>query len=696
MRPDEGHAGHRGDHSGLHGAHGTHQGGRQRSDHGGHGHHGADHHDHHAHMMAEFKRRFWVSLAASAPVLALSPMIQSFLGYSAGFSGDQYMVFGISTFIYLYGGMPFLRGLYDEIGRRLPGMMTLIGVAISVAYVYSSLVVFGLRGTVFFWEIVTLIDVMLLGHWIEMRSVMGASKALEDLAGLLPSHAHIIDAEGSVRDVDVEDLKGGDVVLVKPGEKVPLDGEVVEGESEVNEAMITGESRPVPKGKGDALIGGSINGNGSLNLRVNASAQETYVSQVVKMVREAGESKSRAQGLADRAAFWLTVIAICTGTVTLFTWLAAGRAFAFALERMVTVMVITCPHALGLAVPLVIAMITAISARQGLLIRRRTQFEAARNLDVVVFDKTGTLTLGQFGVTDVVSVGGWDEADMLRRAAAVERDSEHSIGRCVVAEAAKRGLETTEVRDFKALPGKGAKAVVDGLAVYVGNSAILGEIGVEVGDAGKRMEDMASQGKTVVLVATESGLEGLIALEDVVREESREAVDRLKQRGIEVAMITGDNQATAAEVARNLGIDTFFAEVLPDEKSEKVKELQNRGKRVAMVGDGVNDAPALAQADLGIAIGAGTDIAVETADVVLVTNDPRRVLTVMALSDVTRRKTIQNLAWATGYNVVAIPLAAGVLWRYGIILPPAVGALVMSVSTVIVAVNARLISFAKA
>ena len=686
MKPVTGHAGDHGEHTRGHQHHNGHHD-RHPRDH--HDHHRKGHSAHHAHMLEDFKRRFWVSLAASVPVLALSSMIQSFLGYSASFSG------GISTFVYLYGGLPFLRGLYDELKGRLPGMMTLIGVAISVAYVYSSLVVFGLRGRIFFWELVTLIDVMLLGHWIEMRSVMGASKALEDLAKLLPSQAHLVEAGGSVREVDVEDLRDGDLVLVKPGEKVPLDGEVVEGESEVNEAMITGESRPAAKGEGDTLIGGSINGNGSVTLRVTASVQETYVSQVVKMVREAAESKSRAQGLADRAAFWLTIIAIGTGMVTLFAWLAAGREFVFALERMVTVMVITCPHALGLAVPLVIAMITAISARRGLLISRRTQFEAARNLDVVVFDKTGTLTTGKFGVTDVVSLGDWDEADVLRRAAAVERNSEHSIGRGVLAEAARRGLEVTGVKDFEAIPGKGAKASVDGIMVYVGNSAILGEIGVVAGDAGRRMEEMASRGKTAVLVATGSGPEGLIALEDSVREESRDAIAQLKHRGIEVAMITGDNQATAAGVARELGIGTFFAEILPDKKSEKVRELQNQGKRVAMVGDGVNDAPALAQADLGVAIGAGTDVAVETADVVLVNNDPRGVLTIMALSDVTRRKTIQNLIWAAGYNVVAIPLAAGVFWRYGVILPPAVGALIMSVSTVIVAVNARLISFAE-
>jgi Cu2+-exporting ATPase len=497
----------------------------------------------------------------------------------------------------------------------------------------------------------------------------------------------------TVKDVEVKHLGEGDKVLVKPGEKVPADGEIVEGESELNEAMITGESRPVAKGRGDPVIGGSVNGNGSLTIRVTSGMGDSYVSQVVEMVRRAGESKSHAQGIADRAAFWLTLIAIGAGLITLFTWLASGQEFVFALERMVTVMVITCPHALGLAVPLVIAMITTVSAKRGLLIRQRTQFEGARSLDVVVFDKTGTLTRGRFGVTDIVAFGDWDEDMVLRRAAGVEQNSEHSIGRGIARKAEERNLRAGRVEKFEALPGKGAKASVDGEMVYVGNLGIAGEIAAETGDAGERMKDLASQGKTVVLVATEAGPKGLIALADEIRDESREAIRQLKQRGIEVAMITGDNEATAARVARDLDIETYFSGVLPDKKSEKVRELQDRGKKVAMVGDGVNDAPALAQADLGIAIGAGTDVAMETADVVLVDSDPGDVLNVISLSDLTRRKMLQNLAWATGYNVVAIPLAAGVLYQYGIILPPALGALIMSVSTVIVAVNARLISY---
>jgi Cu2+-exporting ATPase len=644
-------------------------------------------------MMEDFKHRFLVSLAASVPVLLLSSVIQSFLGYSLAFPGDGYVVFAISTFVYFYSGLPFLKGLRAELGRTQPGMMTLIGIAVSVAYVYSSLVVFGVRGKVFFWELVTLIDVMLLGHWIEMRSVMGASRALEELARLLPSEAHLMSGDGTVKDMPIDSLREGDIVLVRPGEKIPVDGQVTEGESDTNEAMLTGEARPVAKHRGDPVIGGSVNGNGSLTVRVTGGTATSYISRVIDMVKKAGESKSRAQSLADRAAFSLTIVAVGAGLVTLFAWLASGREFVFALERMVTVMVITCPHALGLAVPLVIAMITAISARRGLLIRQRTPFEAARALDVVVFDKTGTLTKGEFGVTDVISLGDWPEDRVLAKAAAVERDSEHTIGRGIAEEAERRQLKTGGVTGFEAIPGKGAKASVDGEMVYVGNTGILEESTGGADDASRAMEDLASRGKTVVFVASESGLEGLIGLEDVIRAESRDAIGLLKDRGIEVAMITGDNDATAAGVARELKIDTYFAEVLPDEKVARVKELQQEGKRVAMVGDGVNDAPALAQADVGIAIGAGTDVAMETADLVLVRNDPRNILDVISLSRITRRKTIQNLVWATGYNVVAIPLAAGVLFRYGIILPPAVGALIMSVSTVIVAVNARLISY---
>ncbi len=672
----------------------AHQGHGDHQRHG-HGHGGHDHASHHAHMLEDFKKRFWISLGATVPVLVLSPMIQSLLGVSFGFAGDRYLLFAISSFIYFYGGWPFLTGLVDEIKKTRPGMMTLIAVAISVAYVYSSLVVFGLRGRVFFWELATLIDIMLLGHWIEMKSVMGASRALEELAKLMPKEAHLLQEDGTTEDVPLEELHQGDHVLVRPGEKIPVDGQITDGASEIDESMVTGESKPASKEQGDAVIGGSVNGTGSLTIRVEKTGEESYLSQVVNLVREAGQSKSRAQGLADKAAFWLTVIAITVGVVTLTAWLLLGREFVFALERMVTVMVITCPHALGLAVPLVVAMITAVSARHGLLIRNRTSFESARRLDVVVFDKTGTLTKGQFGVSDVVSLGDWSTDELLRDAASVEQNSEHTIARAIVDTAQEKGLQLTRVKDFASIPGKGATAKLDGWTVYLGNKGILEAAGIEGAEVTDQADRFAREGKTVVLVVTDKKVQGLIALADIIRDESRQAIRGLKALGIEVSMITGDNEATARYVAEELGLDSYFAEVLPDEKSEKIRTLQAEGRRVAMVGDGVNDAPALAQADVGIAIGAGTDVAVETADVVLVENDPRDVADIISLSQLTHRKMKQNLAWATGYNVIAIPLAAGVLSGIGIVLPPAGGALVMSLSTVIVAVNARLISYRK-
>ncbi len=646
---------------------------------------------HHAHMVEDFKRRFWTSLIATLPVLFLSPMIQSFFGYSVSFPGDAYVLLLISSFIFFYGGWPFLAGLLEEIRKKQPGMMTLIGVAISVAYFYSASVVLGIKGKFFFWELVTLVDIMLLGHWIEMRSVMGASRALEELAKLMPSEAHLIADDGSLKEVKIENLKKGHRVLVKPGEKIPVDGTNIEGESEVNEAMLTGESRPVEKKPGDRVIGGSVNGNGSLGVEVTRTGKDSYLSQVIELVRQAGESKSRAQDIANKAAFWLTLIAITVGTATLIGWLVFGKEFVFALERMVTVMVITCPHALGLAIPLVIAVITGLSAKNGLLIRNRTQFEEAQKLDTVVFDKTGTLTKGEFGVTDVISLGDWSEEELLRKVASIESDSEHTIARGIVKKAKEKGLKIAGAKDFVAIPGKGARANVDGEELYVGNKGILEITKTETGAA----EKIAAQGKTIVFAAAKGKVQGIIALADIIRDESREAVRKLKDIGLEVSMITGDNRATAKYVADELKLDSFFAEVLPDKKSEKIKELQAKGKKVAMVGDGVNDAPALAQADVGIAIGAGTDVAMETADVVLVESDPRSVVDILALSKITRRKMLQNLVWATGYNVIAIPLAAGVLYNYGILLPPAAGAVVMSLSTVIVAINARLIFYKK-
>ncbi len=645
-------------------------------------------------MMADFQRRFWICLLVTVPIVMLSPMVQEMLGFTVAFPGDRWVLFALSSFVYFYGGWPFLKGLVDELRDRLPGMMTLIAIAISVAYVYSSLVVFGVPGQIFFWELATLIDIMLLGHWIEMRSVMGASKALEELARLMPSEAHLVREDGSVVDVPLDELQTGQRVLVRPGERVPADGRIVEGESEIDESMLTGESRPVLRKVADQVIGGSVNGTGSLTVEVTKTGAESYLAQVVKLVEQAGASKSRAQGLADRAAFALTIIALAGGFITLAVWLALGQRMAFAVERMVTVMVITCPHALGLAVPLVVAMITAISARNGLLVRQRTPFENARRLNTIVFDKTGTLTKGEFGVSDIIRLGDWSEEQLLQKAASIEQNSEHTIARGIVRRAQEAGLALSAVSDFLALPGRGAKAKVQGQEVLVGNLRILETAGTDSA-AMPEVERITSQGKTVVLVVSAGKVQGLIALADIIRDESKESVHMLKDLGLEVAMITGDNEPTARYVAERLGLNTYFAGVLPDQKSEKIKGLQRQGKKVGMVGDGVNDAPALAQADVGIAIGAGTDVAMETADVILVESDPRDVADVIALSRLAHRKMVENLLWATGYNVVAIPVAAGVLYHYGVVLSPAAGAVLMSLSTVIVAVNARLISYGK-
>ena len=660
--------------------------------HNDHDHHGQS--GHHSHMLHDFRLRFWVSMGVSVPVLILSPFIQSILGYKIEIPGGKYLLFGLATFIYLFGGWPFFKGFLKEIRKHQPGMMTLIGLAITVAYGYSSLVVFGVPGKVFFWELVTLIDIMLLGHWLEMRSIQGASSALEELTKLMPSEAHLINEDGQEKNVAVEELDKGDIILIKPGEKIPVDGEIVDGESEVDESMISGESKPVGKKTGNEVIGGSINGTGSLKVKVTKTGEESYLAQVVEMVRKAGESKSKVQTLADKAAFWLTVIALTAGAVTLAGWLFSGQGFVFALERMVTVMVITCPHALGLAIPLVITAITTLSAKNGLLIRNRSSFEGAWNINVLVFDKTGTLTQGEFGVTDIIDLSGAGEDTLLKKAASVESRSEHSIAQGIVAKMKEKELDQLDIKDFEAIPGKGAKAEIDGEKIYVGNKGILEELkGIKMGDAEKQAEKLSSQGKTSIYVATGKKLLGIIALDDIIRDESKEAVAELKGMGMDIAMITGDNQATAKKVADELEISTYFAGVLPDKKSEKIAEIQSQGKRVAMIGDGVNDAPALAKADIGIAIGAGTDVALETADVVLVENDPRDVVDIIKLSKTTRRKMKQNLAWATGYNVIAIPLAAGVLYNIGVVMPPALGALVMSVSTVVVAVNAKLISF---
>jgi len=651
------------------------------------------HHDHHAMMVEDYKRRFGVSLVLTIPILVLSPMIQGFLGLgdSLGFTGDLFVLFALASVVYVYGGWPFLKGIYEELSTRQPGMMTLIAVAITTAFVYSSAVVFGLSGKLFFWETATLIDVMLLGHWIEMRSVMGASRALEELAKLMPSEAHKLMPDGSLQDVPLGELQSGDQVLVKPGEKIPVDGEVVRGQSSVNEAMLTGESVPVSKGVGNEVIGGSINGEGSLTVIVQKTGAESFLSQVIDLVREAQASKSQTQTLANRAALWLTGVALGGGAVTLLVWLLVmGKDFAFALERTVTVMVIACPHALGLAVPLVVAVSTSLAAMNGLLIRDRNAFEAARNLKAIIFDKTGTLTQGRFGITDtLVFAETMTEAEVLDYAAAVEAHSEHPIAQGIVA-AVER---PRPVEGFNAIPGKGAEGIVDGKAVKVVSPGYLKEHHLTMDD--ERIDLLSMQGKTVVFVIVDAEVKGAIALADIIRPESREAIATLKQMGIRTMMLTGDNHKVAQWVSEEVGLDEYFAEVLPHEKSAKVKEVQARGLTVAMTGDGVNDAPALAQADVGIAIGAGTDVAVETADIVLVRSNPKDVAAIVKLSRATYQKMIQNLWWAAGYNIIALPVAAGVLYGFGILLVPAVGAGLMSLSTVVVAINARRLKMGK-
>ena len=649
-------------------------------------------HEHsHVQMVDDFRRRFWISLALTAPALATSEMLQHLLGLrgTLAFPGDRYVEFAFASAIYVYGGRPFLTGLVDELRQRLPGMMTLVALAITVAYAYSTLVVFGLPGNVFFWETATLIDIMLLGHWIEMRSVLGASRALEQLVRLLPAEAHRLRGDGSLEEVPLDVLRPGDRVLVKPGEKIPMDGLVVQGRTSVNQAMLTGESQPVEKGNGDQVIGGAVNGEGAITVAVKRTGAETYLSQVVELVRRAQETRSRTQDLADRAALWLTLVAIGGGTVTLVAWLAVGREFSFALERMVTVMVITCPHALGLAVPLVVAVSTSLSARSGLLIRDRSAFERAREVAAVVFDKTGTLTEGRFGVTDVVALEGRDERDVLRLGAALESRSEHPIAAGIVQAATERGVTYPVPDDFAAIAGKGAQGTVGGVKVKVVSPGFLTAHGLAVADS--RVTRLADQGKTVVYVLADGKVVGAIALADIIRPESREALDRLKAMGIKPIMLTGDSSAVARWVAGELGFDEYFAEVLPDQKAATINDVKRRGLAVAMVGDGVNDAPALVAADVGIAIGAGTDVAIESADIVLVRSDPRDVPVIVGLARATYRKMVQNLWWATGYNAVAIPLAAGVLARAGILLSPAVGAVLMSVSTVVVALNAQLL-----
>lgn len=669
----------------AHHQHETHDSAGHRT-HSGHG--GRVAHDHSG-MIADFRKRFWSSLLLTLPVLALSPMIQHALDVGEGwrFAGDAYILSALSSVIYFYGGWPFLDGLRQEIAARNPGMMTLIGVAISAAYIYSLATVIGLAGNDFFWELVTLIDIMLLGHWIEMKSVMGAGAALEKLAALIPETAHLQNSDGTTRDVPVDTLRGGELLLVKPGERIPADAVIIQGQSSANEALLTGESQPVAKREGDSVIGGAINGEGAILVEVRHIGADSFLSGVIRLVEEAQASKSRTQDIANRAAFWLTVIALTVSALTLFAWLFfSEQGLAFGIERAVTVLVISCPHALGLAVPLVVAVSTSIAAANGLLIRDRGAFESARRTQAIVFDKTGTLTEGKFGITDVLVFDKAMKAeDVVAYAASLEQQSEHPIAKGIIKDATVKW----PVQGFRAIPGKGAEGSVNGKNVKAVSPGYLREKHVNPFDP--RIEALNAQGKTVIYVLIGDELTGAIALADIIRPESKEAIARLKGMGIRCIMLTGDKREVADWVAKEIGLDEVIAEVLPDQKVAKIREVQGRSLITAMTGDGVNDAPALAQADVGIAIGAGTDVAIEAADIILVKSNPRDVATVIGLARATYGKMIQNLIWATGYNVVAIPAAAGVLAHWGIVLGPALGAVLMSASTVICAVNARML-----
>ncbi|WP_428406773.1 copper-translocating P-type ATPase [Hyphococcus sp.] len=671
----------------AHHAHAKHD---RHEHHGGHKGHGAsaDGHDHGA-MVADYRKRFWVTFILTIPVLALAPMIQSFMGLeeTLAFPGDSYVLAILSSIVYFYGGWPFLKGMWREITSRDIAMMTLIGVAISAAYLYSVAVTITGAAETFFWELSTLVAIMLFGHWIEMKSVMGAGKALEKLARLMPDTAHLIMQDGATNDVPVSQLKNGDNLLIKPGEKVPADGVIVKGETSVNESMLTGESKPVVKIEGAQVIGGSINGEGSITVAVARTGDETFLSSVIRLVEEAQASKSKTQDLANTAAKWLTYIALFGGLFTAFGWAAlTGQGFAFAMERAVTVMVIACPHALGLAVPLVVARSTAIAATNGLLIRDRTAFEEARNIDAIIFDKTGTLTQGEFGITDTIVFSDSHTAhEIVAYAASIEAHSEHPIAKGIV----KDAKEKWDVDKFRAIPGKGAEGVVKGKDVKAVSPGYVRSNGFNVDDP--RFEELSRQGKTVIFVLIDNVLAGAIALADIIRPESKQAIARLRRMGIQCIMLTGDNKEVAKWVGEEIGLDEVIAEVLPDEKAAKVKEVQSRGLVVAMTGDGVNDAPALAQANVGIAIGAGTDVAIETADIILVKSNPLDVAAILSLARATYGKMIQNLVWATGYNTFAIPAAAGAFFPLGILLSPALGAVFMSSSTIICAINAQLL-----
>lgn len=643
-------------------------------------------HDKHAgHHIADFWKRFVICTIVTVPVLALSHMIQQWLGFNISFTGDKYVLAVLSAFIFVYGGYPFLKGLYDEVKDKTIGMMTLIGVAITVAWAYSVAITFGLPGMDFYWEMATLIDIMLIGHYFEMKSVTGASRSLELLVKMMPATAHLV-RNGNVEDIRTDKLKKDDVVLVKPGEKIPVDGIVTDGESYVDESMLTGESKPVKKEKGIRVIGGAVNGNGSLTIQVLSSGKDSYLNKVVKLVEDAQKVKSKTQNFADRAARILTFIALGGGVLTLAIWLLAGYPFVFALERMVTVMVISCPHALGLAVPLVVAISTSASAQKGLLIRNRTAFENARLITTIIFDKTGTLTKGSHELQEIqVLEPAYDERELLRLAAALEQHSEHYIAAGVMRKIKEWDMSVPAAEQFNYLPGMGLEGMVDGKHVKVVGPKYLQEQNI---DSHAKLQEASG---TIIYVLVNKEIAGALVFADQVREESFAAIQVLKEAGIKNLLLTGDNEVVAGKVNDTLKMDGFMANVLPHEKSEKVKELQAKGEYVAMTGDGVNDAPALAQADVGIAVGSGTDVAAETADIILVNSNPRDIASLILFGKATYRKMIQNLWWAAGYNIIAIPLAAGILFPWDIMLSPAIGAVLMSASTIVVAINAQLL-----
>ena len=643
-------------------------------------------HNMHSGMIADFKKRFYVVLVLTLPIMLLSEMIQQWLHFNITFTGSKYVLLSLSTIVFFYGGWPFLKGLVDETKAKNPGMMFLIGFAITVAYAYSVAVVFGLQGMDFFWELATLIVIMLLGHWIEMRSVAGASRELELLVQLMPAEAHKLNGD-QVEEVKTASLKEGDIIMIKPGEKVAADGIITEGESYLNESMLTGESKPIQKIKGEKVIAGAINGNGSIKVTVSHGAKDSYLSQVIKLVQDAQNSKSNTQLLADTAAKWLTIIAIVSGISTFLYWYFTGQTLAFAMERMVTVIVICCPHALGLAVPLVVAKSTALAAKSGLLIKNRTAFENARKITTIVFDKTGTLTVGKFEVSKIVSLQkDLNENEIIRLASALEQKSEHPIATGILQKVKDLSITIPSTENFNAITGKGVEATVEGKKILVVSPGYLNENKIALPES-----FIVNDTETVVFLIVENSLAGYIALSDEIRPESADAIKTLKENNIKSILLTGDNEKVAKSVSGTLGMESFIAEVLPNQKLEKIKELQSKGEFVAMTGDGVNDAPALAQADIGIAVGSGSDIAAETAGIILVNSNPKDVVNLILFGKATHRKMIQNLLWATGYNIIALPLAAGVLYNQGVLLSPAAGAALMTVSTVVVAINASML-----